>query len=161
MLGDLVRRVLVPPVSVGEVYEVECRLYDGWLDWRGDPTEKHHRARRLLPRLLGVEQRVRLLPQIATSLACRPDAELTGTYKNRGQKMVDQMLAQDALYLSKLGQYDHLLVIANDDDYVPAMLAIAAEGSIPIRWLRKRRETEYDHHYSGLPIIFLTDGAWT
>jgi hypothetical protein len=160
LVGDLIRRTLAPDTPTGQVHEVDCRLYAGFTDRHGGATEQYTRTLRQLRRLTGLQDRVRIVPRIARALACFPYTNLRGTYKNGAQKMVDQMLGHDALFYARLGTYDSMLIIANDDDYVPALLTVATQTRKAVKWLRKRSVAENDRLFSGLPLVFLNDGAW-
>lgn len=159
-VGDLVRRVLVPPVPVGHVHDVDCRLYGGFMDRTGAVTEQFVRTQRQLRTLTGIQERIRIRPQLVRSLACLSMRPLIGTYKNRGQNMVDQMLGQDLLYYAYGVDYDYILLIANDDDYVPTVLTAAVQTRRPIRWLRRRPSSENDPLLLEFGVTFLMDGTW-
>ncbi|MFE0591514.1 hypothetical protein [Micromonospora echinospora] len=159
LIGELVRRAL-PDKRESAISEVECRLYGGFTNRVGDPTEQMTRLRRQLRKLGGLKEGVRILPSIAQSLACLPFATLAGTYKNGGQKMVDQMLAQDALFFARLKRHDVAIVIADDDDYLPAMLTVGAQTGMPLRWLRRRPSAINDVHLARMDVKLLADGAW-
>ncbi|MEV6212622.1 hypothetical protein [Kitasatospora sp. NPDC051914] len=143
-----------------DAIEVECRIYDGWVDRAGGYMEKYRLANSQLGALQSLEDGVRILPRLVTSLACHPGAKLTGTYKNGGQKMVDQMLAQDAHFYSEQDEYDQILIIANDDDYVPAVLAASTRWGKPISWIRKRGSTPHDLHFNLLNVELLSSSSW-
>lgn len=161
VLAELIRRVILPEAGKQNApYDVECRLYDGWVDVAGGYMSKYRKVTRLLPRLRGLERNIRILPTVAVGLACRPDATLIGTYYKRGQKMVDQMLAQDAIHYAASREYDEILLVADDEDYVPSMLVLGTAGHVPVRWLRKRATGRNDLHFTGLPVTFLHDGIW-
>jgi hypothetical protein len=162
ILADLIRRVVLPEACEQQApYDVECRLYDGWIDVKGGYMSKYRKTVRLLPRLLGLERNVRILPTVAVGLACRPRATLVGTYYKGGQKMVDQMLAQDAIHYAASREYDEIIVVGDDEDYVPSMIALGTAGHAPVRWLRKRTAGRNDLHFADLPITFLHDGIWS
>ncbi|MEU0937235.1 hypothetical protein [Embleya sp. NPDC005971] len=163
LAAELVREIFSPGMGTlpRNAVEVECRIYDGWLNRAGGYMEKYRITSSLLDTVLSLEKGVRILPRLATSLACSPGSMLTGTYKNKGQKMVDQMLAQDAHYYSEQEDYDRILVIANDDDYVPAMIAAATRWGKPIVWLRKRSSTPHDAHFAALNVDLLTAPSWS
>ena len=74
--------------------------------------------------------------------------------------MVDQMLAQDAHFYSEQGDYDRILVVANDDDYVPAVIAASTRRGKPISWIRKRPTTPHDVHFTALNVELLNDPSW-
>ncbi|MET9484262.1 hypothetical protein [Streptomyces sp. NPDC006638] len=162
LISSLVRRTFSPSKSTlpRDATEVECRIYDGWIDRAGGYMEKYRIVDSLLENLASLESGVRIIPRIATSLACNPGIKLTGTYKNGGQKMVDQMLAQDAHYYAEQDEYDRILVVANDDDYVPAVMATSIRWGKPIRWIRKRNQTPHDAHFEKMNVELFNYPSW-
>ncbi|WP_433006262.1 hypothetical protein [Kribbella sp. CA-294648] len=162
LVGYLIRKTLPvnPKALSSDACEVECRLYDGWVDKTGRYMEKYRLVQRSVSYLAGLESGVRIIPTVVTSLACMPSAQLVGTYKNSAQKMVDQMLAQDAHHYAHGAYHDGICLIANDDDYVPVALATAVRGSMPIRWLRKRTLAENDSHLLGVNVQLLNVIEW-
>lgn len=160
LVGDLIRGVVVEPADHGDICDVECRLYGGFVDRRGGPTEQYVRTIRRVRRLQTLESRVRIRPTIVRSLAAHPGAQFHGTYKNGGQKMVDQMLALDAYHFAESDFFDCVGIIANDDDYVPVVVAIGHKFHCPVRWLRKRTTSPNDHHFSPENVTVLEDGMW-
>ena len=131
------------------------------MDRHGNPTEQYVRLQRQRMRLIGIKSAVRIRAELVTSMSFAPDAKLIGTYKNGGQKMVDHMLALDAIHLGNLNNYDSLLLITNDDDFVPAIIALSRNNDIPIRWLRKRQNGMNDHLFVNSKVIFLCDQSWS
>jgi hypothetical protein len=163
LIDDLVRRVLLPksPSRSRDAYDVELRLYDGWIDKGGNALDRYRRTIRLLPESLeGLKGGVRVHAEAVTSLACSPRATLKGTYVNGGQKMVDQMLAQDLRFFAAGQDFDQICLVANDDDYVPAILATASECATPIVWLRARERGRNDDHLQLAGIHIICDDAW-
>jgi hypothetical protein len=162
LISSIVRRTFSPSKSTlpRNAIEVECRIYDGWIDRTGGYMEKYRIVNSLLAHLTSLESGVRIIPRIATSLACNPGIKLTGTYKNGGQKMVDQMLAQDAHYYAEQEAYDRILVVANDDDYVPAIMATSIRWGKPIRWIRKRPQSPHDSYFENLNVELFNDPSW-
>jgi hypothetical protein len=160
LVGNLIRDTLLKPVPEGAIIDVDCRLYGGFSDVRGNPTEQFVQTQRVINRLRSLERRVRIRPQLVRALAPMPGAIFVGTYKNGGQKMVDQMLAIDAYHYAELGQDYEIGLIANDDDYVPMMLTIAGKFKCGIRWLRKRPIGTNDHLFRNLNISMLRNECW-
>jgi hypothetical protein len=115
---------------------------------------------RSIRRLSGLEDGVRIVPEIADSLACTPQLVLWGTYKNREQKMVDQMLSHDALFLARQGEHESLLIISDDEDFVPAVLVITSPTSARVCWMRQRDTGSNDYHFDSGTVELLTDPAW-
>lgn len=160
LVGDLIRGSLVNRTKSSEVHDIDCRLYGGFTSIRGTPTEQYSRTLKKIRLLRTLEDRVRIKPHIAKALALVPQAMLIGTYKNGGQKMVDQMLALDACHFAESAVYDRVCIIANDDDYVPAVLTMSRKYQCPISWLRKRATAENDQWFGGTTVSMLYDGAW-
>jgi len=161
LLATLVRRIVVARMTEEvPVHEVICRLYGGWFDITGGATEQRSWILKHLRRLQGLADGVRLVPETADSLLCFPYARLRGTYKNKQQKMVDQMLAHDAVFLARSSEHSSLLLIADDDDYVPASIVIATQTSTRLIWLRQRASGTNDSHLDQSRVEFLTDGDW-
>lgn len=159
LVGDLIREGLPRPAP-GQVNEVDCRLYGGFFNKQGDPTEQHVRALRAVTRLTGIQQATRIRAQLATSLAYLPATILRATYKNGGQKMVDQMLANDAVHFSGSGDFSPILIIADDDDYVPSVAAIGRQKKMPIIWMRRRAVSYNDTLLRALNVTLTTSGRW-
>ncbi len=72
--------------------------------------------------------------------------------------MVDQMLAQDALFLAN--QYDLLGLVSDDEDFFPVVLALSQATSMPIRWLRQRIDGRNDGYLANTNVAMLQDAAW-
>lgn len=158
LVADLIREALPRPAHAVES-EVLCRLYGGFMNIRGGSTEQYSRTLKKIRKLRGYENGVRILPQIARSLVCLPGSNLAGTYKNGGQKMVDQMMAHDVYNLAVQGEFDRLLLISDDEDFVPAVISTATFLGGPLIWLRRRSSILNDAH---LPdnVSIITSGGW-
>lgn len=155
---DLIERTLVPPRTGRDVVDVDFRIYGGFFASDGTATPHYSFLRRHVSTVQGLRAGVRLMPTPAVALACRPSARIIGTYRDGKQRMVDQMLAQDAHFLAS--RYDLIGVIADDEDYFPAILALAVETAVPIRWLRQRSTGRNDAHLQGTRVVTLQDQAW-
>lgn len=163
LLSVLIRGVLFPPGrrSSRTALDVECRLYDGWIDRVGTKMEKYRLVDNLRPESLeGLASGIRVNVTLVTSLAAMPGAELRGTYINRGQKMVDQMLAQDLAFYCRDNTYGNISLIASDADYTPVALSVPAERRPSFTWLRARAEGLNDDHLLGAMISPIFDGRW-
>lgn len=123
LIQDLVAtlRIVMPGLR-----ELRIRLYGGWLDERGQFS---HLANWITPALedqRGVRDGVRVLPRMALSPLCQPDARLRGTVRleprRRRQKMVDGLIIIDAVTLG-MQKVERLCVVSDDDDLVPGVLA--------------------------------------
>lgn len=160
LVDALVRRVIAARRTGTEVVEVVCRLYGGWYAHDGTPMEQRVWLLKNIRRFGGLRSGVRLIPELADSLAAVPSAVLWGTYKNKSQKMVDQMLALDSLHYARSGDYPRLLIIADDEDYLPAVLVITTLTSTKVSWMRQRAALENDRHFDVSRVEVLTDSAW-
>lgn len=159
LIDELVRRVVAARRSTDDVAEVVCRLYGGWYARDGTPMQQRVWLLRNIRRFGGLRSGVRLIPELADSLAYAPSAVLWGTYKNKGQKMVDHMLALDGIYYARTGDHDSLLVISDDEDFLPAVLVISTDTSTKVCWMRQHEATN-DKHLNSAMVELLTDPAW-
>ncbi len=106
LIGLMVRAACSDPGAKRQrVVEVDCRLYGGFRDVNGSPTERRSWLTRHLNELRGLQGGVRIVPTIAEHIVTAPDALLVGTYSNRGQKMVDAMVAEDLGAFSRSALY--------------------------------------------------------
>lgn len=158
LVRDLVDRVVVPPRQMREVVDVDVRIYGGFFAHNGTATEQYAFLLRNIARLQGLSNGVRIRPTSVAALACRPAARIIGTYRDGRQRMVDQMLAQDARFLGP--RYDLVGLLADDEDYFPMVLALATEYTVPVRWVRQRPEGRNDAHLTGTRVSTLKDAAW-
>jgi len=110
------------------VTELELRLYGGWIDVAGHPTERHLRLARCIRKIPTRICGLRLTAEIIT----RPinvNQALVGSYKDGGQKMVDTMIVADILWCAYNWQ-SPMLVLSDDDDIIPGVLGAAVHASI-------------------------------
>lgn len=120
--------------------ELLVRLYGGWITLGNQLT---HRANWLLAALPNFRKKfgpLRVRITIAREIVARSDLTLIGTYQNSEQKMVDGMLSVDLLELSP--QRDtSLVLVSDDDDFVPAVVASAERRTAanPVHILRRRK----------------------
>ncbi len=104
LIDEVVRAfAIVFPV----VRELDVRLYGGWKDKRGSPTQEASWLYELLPSFRGRRNGVIVRPALATTIIQFPKFLLRGTLRGQGgnkrQKMVDGMLGCDALYIATQG----------------------------------------------------------
>lgn len=158
VVRDLIERVVVPPRDTHQVVDVDLRIYGGFFAHDGTSTGQYHFLIRTIRHIQGLRNGVRIRATISVALACRPSARIIGTYRGGRQRMVDQMLAQDARYLGP--RYDVLGLLADDEDYFPMVLAATIENGIRIRWLRQRVAGRNDAHLAGTTVQTLQDAAW-
>jgi hypothetical protein len=95
----------------------------------------------LLGRFRGRRNGVRTLPALVTTLTAAPSNNLIGTLREetvpRRQKMVDCMIAVDALHFARL-EDSAIVIVSDDDDLVPAVIGAAILTEYPVCWVRKR-----------------------
>lgn len=154
----LLRRAL-PRNTPSTIIDTDLRIYGGFFAHDGSQTDHYTFLRKALPRVQGLSDGLRVRPNLAGSLACRPSARIIGTYRDGRQRMVDQMLSQDARYLAP--RYDALTIIADDEDYFPAVLALATEHRGPISWIRQRALGRNDQHLQGTTVTTAFYPEWT
>jgi hypothetical protein len=158
LVRDLLERVVVPERHGRGVAEVDLRVYGGFFAHDGTSTAPYSFLIRRMKAVEGLSNGMRIRVSPAVSLACKSSARIIGTYRDGRQRMVDQMLAQDALYLAS--NYDVLGILADDEDYFPAILALSTLSKVPVRWLRQRPTGRNDAHLSTSRVLTLTDSAW-
>jgi hypothetical protein len=124
--------------------ELLIRVYGGWIDEQGQHSL---RAQWLLVGLgwyRGRSGGTIVKPTLVTSLACRTSDTLIGTVRKSlsggtRQKMVDNLIAVDAQYLSRDRNLP-IVVFSDDDDLVPAALAASSmAAALRLHWLRRRK----------------------
>ncbi len=142
------------------VHEVECRLYGGFRDIAGRPTERGTWLTRHIGQLRGLKDGIRIVPTMAESIASAPGALLSGTFANGVQKMVDTMMSEDAGEFARSGLHNSLLLLSDDDDFVPTVLAISRTTPSTVRWIRQRPIGRNDRHF-GPTTVLLTDSRWS
>ncbi|WP_432571586.1 PIN domain-containing protein [Kineococcus sp. SYSU DK005] len=159
LVTELLPRVLIPAPLRRNVIDVRIRLYGGFFAREGTATQQYSfLAREHRRQLGGLSNGLRVVSELAVALACRPDARIIGTYRGGRQRMVDQMLAQDALFLAN--QYDLLGLVSDDEDFFPVVLALSQATSMPIRWLRQRIDGRNDGYLANTNVAMLQDAAW-
>jgi hypothetical protein len=140
-------------------HEVECRVYGGFRDVNGQPTERGAWLARHISKLRGLSDGIRIVPSSAESIAVAPELVLIGTYANQKQKMVDAMIAEDIGTFARSGRHPAILLISDDDDFVPAVLAASRTTSTVILWVRQRTAGRNDQ-FLGPTTHLLTDRRW-
>ena len=160
LIDELVRRVVAPRRVDQNVAEVVCRLYGGWYAHDGTPMQQRVWLLKNIKRFGGLRSGVRLIPELADSLTYVPRAILWGTYKNKAQKMVDHMLALDSLYYARSGDHENVLVVSDDEDFLPAILVINTDTSTKVCWLRQRSALTNDRYLDISRVELLIDSAW-
>lgn len=132
-LQEQVARVLAA-MSHGRRYRVITRIYHGWHRDR-DPmpvrrdfemyANDSSMARRFGNVVFGSGF------QFGNELLCDDGANplhstFRGANQDKGQKMVDTAIVCDSLHLLRFGLADAAIIVADDDDYIPAMLTAQA-----------------------------------
>lgn len=124
-----------------DVVEVAVRMYGGWVCEAGTFSRNGEWLLAILPNLRGLRFGLRVLPTLVTSPACLPQEMLVGTVRLRSlpyrQKMVDVLLAVDAMHFAEEGGA-RVLIVSDDDDLVPCALAVAARAETQLLLLRRR-----------------------
>ena len=147
-------------VEPGDTHEVECRLYGGFRDITGIPTERGRWVVQHAELLRGLRDGVRIVPRIIEAPSSAPDAILVGTYANKKQKMVDGMIAEDLREAVREGNHTSLLLVSDDEDFVPVLLGLSRKTSAAVRWVRQRPTGRNDHHFRR-GVTFLMNERWS
>lgn len=121
--------------------ELNLRIYGGWLTDRGQYTQRGEWLLKYGSIVRGRVEGVRVLPELATSIAACRSMQLIGSYRKRGtspvQKMVDTMMAVDALhYVESDAQL--VAIVSDDDDLVPPALAAVSKRRAYVHLVRRR-----------------------
>lgn len=113
-------------------YRVRIRVYDGWHNERRPSAVRgefeKYMAQLCVDRTIG---QVSFAPEIhyGNELACASDfGPLWHTSRSGGQKMVDTSIACDTLYALGNGLADLVLIVSDDDDFVPVAFTATASG---------------------------------
>lgn len=129
------------------VTDLHLRLYGGWLFRNGRSTRQWEWA---LPHLADFHTRrdgLRVEPELAHSSAWCPGTRILGTFRparevdpgeppRATQKMVDSLIVADSLRYSLEGK--PTVLVSDDDDVLPGLLAAIARPTRSMIWLRKR-----------------------
>jgi uncharacterized LabA/DUF88 family protein len=121
------------------IHEIELRLYGGWITERGQYSR---RAQMLLATLASARKKfhgVMIRPELVFRLAKTAHARFVGTLREHRnptqQKMVDTLMAVDALILSETSA---IFLATDDDDLVPAIVAAAIRSPHSAYLVRRR-----------------------
>jgi hypothetical protein len=118
-------------------YRVTLRIYHGW-HYQYDPTtarldfETYSTDSTLARRFSGVSFTAGF--QFGNELVCGTHRNpLYSTYRGhgheKGQKMVDTAITSDLLHLCKTRMANIVVVVSDDDDYIPAIFTAEAWGA--------------------------------
>ena len=130
--------------------ELDLRLYGGWITEQGWPSRHASWLHELLPVLRGRRNGLIVRPALATSMIQFPMFHPRGTVRRRMrpptgsgtdrryvQKMVDGMLACDALYAAAQAR-TCVGIVTDDDDLLPGALSAHAGHPDAVVWMRTR-----------------------
>ena len=129
--------------------ELDLRLYGGWINEQGWPSRHASWLHELLPALRGRRNGLIVRPALATSMIQFPEFHPRGTVRRRlrprtrngaaryEQKMVDGMLACDALYAAAQAQ-TCVGIVTDDDDLLPSALSARASHPQAVVWMRTK-----------------------
>ncbi|MBN2170804.1 MAG: NYN domain-containing protein [Candidatus Krumholzibacteriota bacterium] len=114
--------------NIGSHVELLRTYYYHALPWSSqDPTEEEHER---VQKKRGFFHRLEYLPRFTVKLG-RTQRVLNDdgstTYQQKG---VDVMLAADMVYLAARGLVDHIILLAPDADYVPAVSLVKDMGVV-------------------------------
>ena len=130
-------------------HELDLRLYGGWINEQGWPSRHASWLQELLPALRGRCNGLIVRPALATSMIQFPEFHPRGTVRRRlrprtrngaaryEQKMVDGMLACDALYAAAQAQ-TCVGIVTDDDDLLPSALSARASHPQAVVWMRTK-----------------------
>jgi hypothetical protein len=139
-LDRIASRVAEHAKTYAGALEVRMRLYGGWTDLEGRYTRQAERVMAAVESVRGTRGRVRVMPEVATTLAAAPAYELKGLHRVRDgipvQKMVDTVLCIDAVHLGRFGA---VAIVSDDDDIMIGALAAGVAGGT-VHLLRERSE---------------------
>jgi hypothetical protein len=121
--------------------DLRLRFYGGWLTRTGQYTIRGEWILRQLELSRGRFNGVRCIPELACNIAAMNDCVLLGSYRGDRsppqQKMVDTMISVDTLFFAQqLG--NGVLVVSDDDDIVPCVLACTLIVGARVCLLRRR-----------------------
>lgn len=83
-------------------------------------------------------------------------------YKSRGSKRVDISLAVDMLSHAHRNNYDIAILVAGDEDYIPLVESVMAEGKRVYLWflengLHKNLKRKVDYFYDLKNVLFVEE----
>jgi hypothetical protein len=148
-----------PSALRSTVHEVDCRIYGGFRDVAGSPTESRVWLTKHLARARGLKDGIRVVPVLVEAIACAPARTLIGTIANGRQKMVDAMIAEDLSLFARSGEHRSIMLISDDEDFVPVVLSVSRTTPTEVRWLRQRAVGRNDRHFEP-SVTLLTDARW-
>lgn len=124
-----------------EVRSLDVRLYGGWTERLGGPTQHSVLLQAALPSMRGRRHGLIVRPILAESMLILPDLVLKGTYRwisgSPQQKMVDQMLGCDAIHTAQYVDL-YVAIVTTDDDLLPATITAHVSSPGTVVWMRNR-----------------------
>lgn len=131
--------VSVCQTSVPEVGEIRLRIYGGWITQLGQYSTRALWILASLGSIRGRTNGIRVFPELAVSLDMHFGERLIGLWRTdrtpSQQKMVDGLIIVDSLNASS---HRKIIIVSDDDDFVPAVISIAASGVGPSFLIRRR-----------------------
>ncbi|MEV7186002.1 hypothetical protein [Kitasatospora sp. NPDC093102] len=129
------------------ITDLQLRLYGGWIARNGRSTRHWEWALVHLAAFRTRRDGLRVEPELADSSAWRLGTRILGTFRaayeadasepNRAaQKMVDGLMVADSLRYSLEGK--PTILVSDDDDVLPGLLAAADRSTRTMMWIRKR-----------------------
>src|SRR5579883_2861742 len=127
---------LITSVAAGVRYQCRMRVYDGW-HTQQTPTQNRLQFERLLVEIDGISNFSRTIgcvsfpfdPEFGDRLVNDEQfGTLFDTKRAQGQKMIDTAIVADALVLLIQNYTDLIIIVSDDDDYIPALVAARAMG---------------------------------
>lgn len=116
--------------------EIVVRIYGGWIDEEGNYTKRASLLLRCLNSYRGVVNSVRVRFELAeTIIAKKVGLVCLFNSKSNEQKMVDTMIAVDAIFLHS--DYN-VIIMSNDEDVIPPVFALKKHQSDSISVLVRR-----------------------
>ena len=127
-----------------EVQGIDIRLYGGWLDEDGLTSPDTEVLLPMLPYLRGRRRGIVVRPSLATTMLAYPGFQLRGTVRLRTrpyrQKMVDQMIGCDAIFVAGDASEIVTAVFTDDDDIIPSLMSAHSIRPGAARWIRAASE---------------------
>jgi len=158
LIGELARVAILPVPEHPAVHDLAVRLYGGFRDRGGHPTPEYLGLLRHVGLLRNLDRGVRTTPEVALNILHLPGDDLVATYRSGEQKMVDTMIAADAIELAGMG-YSSVTIVSNDDDFVPVLASVARFADVT-QWLRKSRIAGNDEMLTRQGVRLLSDPIW-
>ena len=139
--------ILVSSVSerihslIADSEEIACRLYGGWTSLDNQTTSQAGWLLSEVSKFRGRNGPLRTKMSLAMNVICRSDLSFVGTYRDGGQKMVDGMICTDLIHLAS-DDTQSLVLVSDDDDFVPSVIASATLRSTkrPVYVLRREKK---------------------